>query len=243
MLWSPALDSFSFSLKSKKVNATILDGSIHPTKRELLKTLMSIFDPLGLIFNVSILLKILLQEVWRSSIAWDQQISDDHYVKWQKWLSYLPAVRNISILRCYLRGCGFSTGVDVQLHIFVDAGQKAYAAVAYFHVTRNDRIEVALVGAKAKVAPLKRISIPRMELESAVLGVRLAKAIMDGHSIRVCNKTFWTDHKRVLSRINADYRRYKQSVIARVSEITEESNKEEWEWISGKLNVADDATK
>ncbi|XP_055842840.1 uncharacterized protein LOC129909789 [Episyrphus balteatus] len=79
--WSPRSDSFSFAIRTHNLKYNLLLENAWPTKREMLRVLMSIFDPLGLIANFLIFLKILLQEVWSSGIEWDQKILPQHYEK------------------------------------------------------------------------------------------------------------------------------------------------------------------
>ncbi|XP_055906876.1 uncharacterized protein LOC129942102 [Eupeodes corollae] len=243
MWWSPCSDSFSFALSTPYLKSNSLSENIWPTKREMLRILMSVFDPLGLIANFMILLKILLQEVWSSAVEWDEKIKPQHYEKWCAWKNRIPSIKEIVIGRPYLAKISFKENYSLQLHIFVDASEMAYSAVGYFRVTNNEAIECTLVGAKTKVAPLKMISIPRLELEAAVLGTKLARMITEGHSVEITEKYFWSDSRTVLSWINSDHRKYKQFVAFRVGGILEETKARNWRWLSSKENVADEATK
>ncbi|XP_055585244.1 uncharacterized protein LOC129738083 [Uranotaenia lowii] len=136
-----------------------------------------------------------------------------------------------------------SPETNVQLHILVDASESGMAAVVYLRFEREGDIDVSLVCSKTRVAPLKFLSIPRSELQSSVIGARLAKTVIENLSVKVTNRFFWTDSRNVLSWLSADYRRYSQFVSNRVSEILELSNLSEWHWIPTKLNVADEGTK
>lgn len=127
----------------------------------------------------------------------------------------------------------------MQLHVFVDASDTAYAAVAYFRASCDSSAQCALASARTRVGPIKPISIPRMELEAAVLGTRLARAIVKEHSVDIVQQYFWTDSRVVLCWIKSD-----QSFVAvRVGEILEKTDEKEWRWISSRENVADEATK
>ncbi|XP_055922143.1 uncharacterized protein LOC129953216 [Eupeodes corollae] len=243
MWWSNNSDTFSFLFKCPKLKPGILSGQICPTKREVLRSLMSIFDPLGLITNFLVRLKILLREIWRSSVQWDEKIREQHFVEWCDWVDHLPMVQRLVINRPYINMIEYKTKPNVQLHVFVDASENAFAAVAYLRFSSGYLIECALVGAKAKVAPLKDTSIPRLELEAAVLGVRLSKSIREGHSISIDKIIFWSDSKTVLYWIRSEDRRYKHFVAFRIGEIIEASDPNDWRWIPTKENVADEATK
>lgn len=202
---------------------------------------MSVFDPLGFLAAFLVYIKILLQEIWRSAKGWDEAIADSHYEKWLTWIDVLPKIETLRIPRCY-RSHALSGG-STELHVFVDASENAYAAVAYFRINTSERIDCALIGAKTKVAPQQPISIPRLELQAAVLGTRLAATIGRGHSISVDRRIFWSDSKTVLCWLRADPRRFRQFVSLRIGEILEATELTEWRWIPTKENVADDATK
>lgn len=127
--------------------------------------------------------------------------------------------------------------------MFVDASDKAYAAVGYFRFSQGDVVKLALVMAKSKVAPVKPMSIPRLELEAAKIGARLATSIGDLHSFAITNRYFLSDSKCVLSWINSRSFKLVPFVAHRVSEILDLTSPEEWAYVPTKENVADDATK
>ena len=242
MYWCTKADSFTFSLKYNKVDPLILKGKRAPTKREILRTLMSVFDPLGLISHFLVYVKILLQQIWRAKIDWDESIPNDMFKKWMIWVNALPQIEKVKIPRCYLQR-KVTANISVQLHIFVDASEEAYAAAGYFRFQDNEGIVTSLVCAKTKVAPQKPLSIPRLELQAAVLGTRLAESIVKIHTYRISNIVFWTDSRTVLSWLNSTPRNYKQFVSLRLGEILENSNVQQWRWVPTKQNVADEATK
>ncbi|XP_058816619.1 uncharacterized protein LOC131679884 [Topomyia yanbarensis] len=241
MWWNTESDDFRFKL-SKERHADLLFGTKHPTKREVLSVLMSIYDPLGLIANFLMPLKLLLQEVWRSGVTWDEPIESRQLQKWKAWLCYLPQASSVRIPRCYISR---STGNEmmIELHTFVDASELGYCAVSYLRFEQEDRIECALVGAKTRVAPLKFVSIPRLELQAAVIGTRFAKSIQEGHSIEIVRRFFWTDAADVLCWLRSDHRTYSPFVAFRVSEILESTDISEWRYVPTKENVADEGTK
>ncbi|XP_055842512.1 uncharacterized protein LOC129909456 [Episyrphus balteatus] len=243
MWWSPGADVFAYTFKSNKLRSDIMNGEQVPTKREVLRALMCIFDPLGLIANFTIHLKIILQEIWRSAVDWDEPIKERQFQKWKSWLKLIPNIKNISIDRKYLTNLQFGEGSRVELHIFVDAGEEAMAAVAYMRVSTEDEVECSLISAKTKVAPIKTLSIPRLELEAALMGVRLSKFIQSSHTIKFDSVTFWTDSQVVISWIKSTNKKFKSFVAIRIGEILETSNANEWNWVSTKNNVADDASK
>ncbi|XP_062556742.1 uncharacterized protein LOC134221567 [Armigeres subalbatus] len=242
MWWCTTTDTFTYKL-SPKHDRMLLAGMRKPTKREMLRTLMAIFDPLGLISNLLILLKILLQEIWRSGISWDEEIPDTLNDKWEHWLLILPQVQSIRIPRCYRTTTSLGDSTKVQLHTFVDASEYGYAAAVYLRFEENGYVECSIVSAKAKVAPLRFISISSLELQAAVIGARLAEAIVHSLSFNIEERIYWTDSRDVLCWIRSDHRRYSQFVAFRVSELLETTTVSSWRWVGTKDNVADDATK
>lgn len=242
MFWNTKTDCFMFSLKFTKINEEVRTGKRYPTKREILKTLMSIFDPLGLLTHFLIRLKILLQDVWRSKLEWDEEISsEDQKEAWDTWFKILPNVEKLSIPRYY---SPMLTEESLnELHVFVDASMNAFSAVGYLRIENQGQIKCVLIGSKTRVAPLKYISIPRLELQSAVLGTRFLQSIEKSQKFKINRRYLWTDSKTVISWIRSDHRKYQQFVAHRIGEILENSDQNEWRWLPGNENVADEATK
>ncbi|XP_053692049.1 uncharacterized protein LOC128740530 [Sabethes cyaneus] len=238
--WNTTTDCFTFKI-SPRYDQDLLSGSRRPTKREVLRTLMMMFDPLGFISHFLMYLKVLLQEIWRTSVEWDTPIEEPQFQKWLMWLKVLPEVTNVQIPRCYRLST--SLGSNVQMHTFVDASESGFAAIVYLRFEEGDLVETALVSTKTRVAPLKFLSIPRSELQASILGVRLANSVAQSLSTKISERYFWTDSRDVLCWINSDHRRYSPFVAFRVSEILETTDAKQWRWVPTKQNVADEGTK
>lgn len=205
MWWNTKLDVFTFSLKFTPIAAEILNETRMPTKRELLRTLMSVFDPLGLLSNYLIQLKILLQDVWRADLKWDDQISSKDLVnRWKQWLAYLPSVENVQVPRLYSLKLISDKPKSLQIHIFVDASVDAFSAVIYLRIEDEEGVDCALMGSKARVAPLQYLSIPRKELQAAVLGTRLMTSISQAQRFKINRRVLWSDSETVLSWLKSD---------------------------------------
>ncbi|XP_036347984.1 uncharacterized protein LOC118757376 [Rhagoletis pomonella] len=127
MFWDPLNDSFKYICRFTKLRRDVVNESLTPTKREILQVLMSIFDPLGFVSCYTIGLKIILQEVWRAGIAWDEPLRDDLNNKWCQWKNVMQLIRDVNISRCF--SPLLQDAQDVQLHTFVDAGESGYAVV------------------------------------------------------------------------------------------------------------------
>jgi hypothetical protein len=195
LVWDPENDNFTFRLNFHKVKEEISSGAVTPTKREVLKLVMSIFDPLGFLSHFTMKAKVLLQSIWRSEVGWDDPITERQESVWRHWIAELQYITIVQIPRCYDVDYNKS---EVQLHVFVDASEAAFSAVCYFRISNGDRVTTALVGAKSKVAPLKQLSIPRLELQGALLGTRLAASLTRGHRRTISRTVFWSDSKTVL---------------------------------------------
>lgn len=236
MFWRPEEDVFTYV-------TCFTSLSDHPTKRQVLRTVMKLFDPLGLLSFFVIHGKILLQDIWRTKTDWDEPISIELRNRYSRWMGVLVQLDRIRIPRCYFRHP--TKGIrNLQLHVFCDASEEAYACVAYLRAEINGRVECVLVAGRSKVAPLKTVSIPRLELMAAVIGARMRQTIMKSHSLPIKQTKFWSDSRTVLAWIHtSDPRKYRQFVSCRIGEILTLSKPKEWHWVSTKDNVADEGTK
>lgn len=244
MLWLTDEDALSFCTRLKDDVQQIIGSDSRPTKRQVLRCLMSYFDPLGLLSHLLVHGKILLQDVWRTGIQWDEEVNETYWERWRRWTALLQRISDIKIPRCYFSEATIEHYSQLQLHVFVDASEAAYAAVAYFRIIGTDGTpRCTLVAAKNKVAPLKPLTIPRLELQAAVLGVRLMRFILESHTVPVTERYLWSDSSTVLGWLRADPRKYSQYVACRVGEILTATDVNDWRWVPSKLNPADLATK
>lgn len=241
MYWQPTDDTFRFNIKFHNVKPDIIEGHIIPTKREILSVVMSVFDPLGFLSNFMITAKLLMREIWRRDLRWDESLPAELKDIWNAWRMELKNVKIVSIPRCY-----FKMGPPhiLELHVFVDASEDAFGAVAYWRsVVADGGIEVSFVAAKTKCAPLKMMSIPRLELQAAVMGTRLLDTILKEHSSKVRRFICWSDSTTVINWIGSENRRYKPFVAHRITEILDSTSPINWRWLPTNLNVADETTR
>lgn len=241
VLWDPLKDNFQFDAKFHKIEKDILANTRKPTKREVLRVVMSVFDPLGFLSNFMVQGKILLQDIWRSQIGWDDQITEQMNEKWRVWLEDLQSITKLEIPRQYFTMDRQRS--EIQLHIFSDALETAYAAVAYLQCQQDDQVEVAFVTAKAKVAPLKPISIPRLELKAALMAAEISNHLKQHLDLKISNIIHWTDSKTVLYWIRSEAKRFKSFVAQRIGEIEDLTNVADWKYVNSNNNVADEGTK
>lgn len=240
LMWNHKRDTLSFNVNLRNTPPEVVRGEIPPTKRQVTSAVMSIFDPLGFVSPITVVGKALIQELWRSGIGWDDAVSPEHNEAWRSFISNLQCLKNLEVDR-YVPA---TTSKEGELHTFVDASEKIYAAAVYFVSTNATNNRVArLVTGKARVAPLKPISIPRLELQAAVLGSRLADSVKRESDYTIKNCYYWSDSKTVLAWIKSDPRSYKSFVAHRLAEIENLSSPVDWRWVPSAENVADDATK
>ncbi|XP_024875673.1 uncharacterized protein LOC112457035 [Temnothorax curvispinosus] len=162
--WHPCLDSFSFATKTSLVTSF--------TKRSVLSLTVRLFDPLGWLAPVVVSAKILFQATWLRGLDWDDPLSETDALQWKTYQAELPLLEQIRVPRRIYPG---ARGLGVELHGFADASEKAYAAVVYLRAQAQDGSWlVTLLAAKTKVAPLKTVALPRLELDAAALLARLA---------------------------------------------------------------------
>lgn len=211
------------------------------SKREVLRTIMRIFDPLGLISCFIIKGRVILQEIWREGFDWDEPISEQLKIQWLEFVRDLRRIECIQIPRLYASWAPDSSSIS--LIVFVDASEQAFSAVCYWRFEKCGVVEVALAMAKSKVAPVKKLSVPRLELQAAVLGTRIAETVKNSHSIKPHEVMFLSDSKTVLSWICSSSFKFPSFVAVRIGEILDVSNPAEWFYVRSSDNVADDGTR
>lgn len=127
----------------------------------MLSVLSRIFDPLGLLGPIALVAKMLIQRIWQLDLAWDETVLMDLHTAWTKFESQLSLISELKVPR-YV-AC--RDAVSIQIHGFSDASEKAYGACAYLRVTdAQNQISTRLLCSKSRVAPLKAITLSRLEL-------------------------------------------------------------------------------
>ena len=227
--WDTASDEFFFD----PTDLYNYGNSLPATKRSVLKLTAKIFDPIGFLTPFTIEMKILFQELCLERIEWDGELEGKLLKLWKTLLDELKFLSSVRIPRCYFQ----SNPVKVELHGFSDASHRAYAAVVYMRSLYSDgRIDVRLVSSKSRVAPLKKQSIPRLELLGAVLLARLVNKF--NSTVKQLKTINWIDSLTALCWIK-NARMWKQFVQHRVDEIRSLTSPDTWRHCPGDLNPAD----
>ena len=196
------------------------------TKRELLATLASIYDPLGFQAPLTCKGKMIMQQLWLQTSDWDSKIPNQIQSEVQDWISATGQI--VKFPRYW--------NLIEEVHIFCDASEKAYAAVAY-GASKQATGPAQFMMAKTRVRPLKEITIPRMELLAAVLAANMAEFITQ--QLGPHNITLWTDSAVTLGWIKSESTKYKVFVGNRTKMIQEKTRIENWNWVPGTENPAD----
>ncbi|GFV88575.1 uncharacterized protein TNCV_1243851 [Trichonephila clavipes] len=170
IIWN--LNNDTFKLDAQLLLELI--KNLKNSKRCVLKTAAKIFDPIGFI-SPFVLIKCLMQEIWEYGLGWDEQLPTELKNKWETWCSQVCLLKDLTLERKYFP-YPLDKGKDLQLHVFCGASPRAFGAVAYFrYVTANDDIYTSFITAKSRVSPLKKLTLPRLELLGAVLASRILK--------------------------------------------------------------------
>ncbi|XP_050394219.1 uncharacterized protein LOC126812082 [Patella vulgata] len=233
--WSVELDTLGFKVMNlDKPN----------TMRGVLSTICSVFDPLNIAAPVMIPAKQIMQELWRKKWSWDQKIEGELLSKWLKWKDNLQRLGNVKVQRSYFLKDRHEQGTVVELHHFCDASEISLGCVSFMRIVYpNGEIECSFVMGKSRNAPIKSISIPRLELQGAVLAARIHNSLIREIEIDIDRTYFWTDSMITLNYINNETRRFQTFVGNRITEIRELTEPDQWHHCPGKLNPADDVSR
>ena len=210
------------------------------SRRGILSTVSSVFDPLGLVAPFILMGKRIL---CRDGVGWDDEVPDDLRPQWEKWRAELPILESLRIARCY-KPQKFDVVKNVELHHFSDACQNGYGQCSYLRlVDDKNRIHCSLAMGKSRVTPLKPVTIPRLELTAALVSSKISCVLRKELEYAPMKEIFWTDSKTVLGYINNDARRFHVFVGNRVQEIREQSSPNQWHYVETKSNPADIASR
>ena len=235
MGWETESDSIRFLLKS-------LDSEMETTKRQCLSLICSIYDPIGLLAPVTVTAKIILRKIWASKpvIDWDDPLPDELQVEWIKFRESLSHVRNLE----FYRSLKPDKAEAPVLVIFSDGSKDAYGTVAYVRWKTPGGFTTRLIAAKSRIAPLRIVNIVRLELCGAVLNARLFSFIRQELEELQFEKVFHiVDSEIAKAMIGKDSYGFSTFAANRIGEIHEKTEKENWYWIEGSLNVADITTR
>lgn len=206
------------------------------TRRTLSSSLQKIFDPIGLIAPVLMLPKIWLQQSWRLTKNWDEELPIEIQRAYNQWISELPGVWELQLNRHLY----FDQG-PVELHVFCDASKDGYATVIFACAAANPN-QIMFVQARTRLAPMKPLSIPRLELMACLIGARLLHSTIIGLTVKIEHSVLWTDSSTALAWIHRG-NDWSVFVRNRITEICELTLPTQWRHVPGKINPADEASR
>lgn len=231
-LWDPLSDEFRYKLSMEQPVMT---------KRGVLSQVARIYDINGYIAPVTFWIKYFIQRLWLSGKDWDEVLPDSLSKPCMEFFSQLHEVQDIRIPRFI--SC--SRPAAITLIGFCDASEKGYAACIYLRVqSQEGNVQVHLLKAKSKVAPLKTVTIPRLELNGSLLLSKLIDSVKNFLSTLPPYDLYcFTDSTTVLAWLRTPPHQLKTYIANRVVQILEVLPPSKWRHVSGKLNPADVASR
>ncbi|XP_072400953.1 uncharacterized protein [Diabrotica undecimpunctata] len=232
LYWNSKIDSLQYKINFSNYTKV--------SKRTVLSLVSQIFDPLGLVGPVIIKAKLIMQSLWQLKLNWDESLPLDLHTAWNQFRESIADLEKTHISRQVL--C--SNPINRQLHCFSDASESAYGAALYIRsLDQGGSCLVHLLCAKSRVAPLKTISLPRLELCGALLAAKLASAVIATIGVGFDEVHFWSDSMITLHWILGEPSQWKTFVGNRVSEIQRLSNGYSWHHVDSHDNPADIITR
>ena len=211
------------------------------TRRKLLSIIAGLYYPLEFVAPWIMPGKILLWNLCRKKMSWDENFCCNDQRQMQSWLMLIQRVNDLRIPRCL--NVTQTNGSEMELHLLGDASESEYGAVAYVCSNLDGIRTVTLLFSKAIVAPLKAVSFPRLELSAAVLVVCMYETIKQADLI-ACDKTFfWTDLMIVLHYIRNTLIRFCTFVANRLAVIYDHATDSQWHYVPSTMIPPDKLLK
>ncbi len=234
VVWDTENDSLCINVKTKEVKYT---------RRGLLSYVSSVYDPIGIVCPFALLAKKMFQNECRLKKSWDDDLEETTVKAFNKWVNELPKLKELSMDRCVIPP-SMDDDLVIQLHHFADASTEAYGTVSYLRVVDSSgTINCCFMMGKSRLAPIKTLSIPRLELCAAVMAVHVNGFFLKEMRIRVHQTFFWTDSMVVLGYIRNTERRFQTFVANRLTVIHDGSIESQWRYVKSQHNPADDASR
>ncbi|GFX26241.1 integrase catalytic domain-containing protein [Trichonephila clavipes] len=206
------------------------------TKREVLSVIPELYDPLGFLGPVIAKAKVFLQQLWQCKLDWDDVLPNSIANEWRVFVTTLKCIEELKINRFIMA----DNNVRIVLQGFADASEAAYGTVVYLQCfLHNGAAKVRILASKSRVAPIRVISIPRLELCACVLLAQLVKKIRSTLRLNISDIVLHTDSTIALAWLNTPANRLKTFVANRVAKVQELTEGFQWNHMPSVLNPAD----
>ena len=236
--WDTVHDAFLFHPGNK-----LLQVPDPETKRSVISLSSKLFDPLEFLGPFTIRAKILYQKLWIRGVAWDDSLDDETTLEWKKWKEELEHLNQIRINRSFLVDLDFGL-VSIQVHGYSDASPNAYGAVTYLRLQDSGgNVRVQVLFAKTRVAPTKRVTLPRLELMAAYLLSKMIAFLLKILDKKIEQYICWSDSTITLNWIHKPSHVWKVFVANRVQTIQQNTYPSCWRFCPGDANPADLVTR
>ena len=227
-------DTLSYKVKPAETEPSL-------TKRKILARIARIFDPLGFAAAFLVNAKIGMQRLWELGLGWDAELPPEEVSRWLALFKEMNNLNHVALDRCLTPP---TAEQKPTLCVFSDASENAYGTCAYLRWRlTNGQFQTKFVTAKSRVAPLKRLTIPRLELQASVMATRLSATIKRELKLELERTIYFVDSMIALSWIRSQARNFKPFVSARIGEIQTNSDPQQWRHVPGPLNPADDISR
>jgi len=235
--WDISHDVLVFNFEKIVTSAKTLQ----PTKRNIISVFSRFYDPLGLISPITVQMKLLFQDLCKLQLDWDDEVDSPIKESWTSIIDDLETTKEIKIQRFLLEGIDEHQVTSYSLQGFCDASEKACAAVVYLKIKREDDVQLRFLSSKTRVCPIKKMTIPKLELMSALILARLIDSITKALSsvLTLSSPTCWTDSKVVYYWIVGVNKIRNQFVERCLSEIRKVAPTETWNHCMSAENPAD----
>jgi hypothetical protein len=208
------------------------------TKRMVLSLVNGIYDPLGLSAPFVVQAKMLLRKLSKlEKMDWDDPIPEDLRDDWIKFFTLLFDMEQI----VFQRSTKPTTALgEPSLVLFSDASEEAFGACAYIRwQLQNGSYQSNLLLAKSRLSPIRKMTIPRLELNGALLAARLSKFVTKEMVTPFCKTYFIIDSEIVRAQIQRESYGFNTFTGVRIGEIQELTQKGDWYWVESAKNIAD----
>ena len=179
----------------------------------------------------------------REGASWDNSVPNDLASKWRKWRFDIANLHLSEVKRC-LKPQGFGSVEKFEMHNFSDSSEVGYGTCSYVRIV-NDQggVHCPFLMGKVRVIPLKQITIPRLELNAAVVSVKMSEFLKEELKYDNVLQYYWVDSKVVLGYVQNEVKTFHTSVANRVQQIRDLSNPNSWLYIESQSNPSDAASR